>query len=164
MIMFQNDLKIILNNEGGFVDDPDDPGGRTNFGITQATYNNYNPGKDVKNITQDEVASIYMKGYYIPSGASQLDGKLATQLFDCAVNCGVVTAIKMLQKVIGVSVDGVFGPQTLSAVTGSHFNSDELARLYALERVRYYTKLALKRPVMVKFLTSWLARTLSISP
>lgn len=171
--MFDNDLVVILKNEGGFVDDPDDPGGRTNFGITQETYQNwhdahYNSSEvvDVKNISTEDVSLIY-NGYYVECGADRIgivNPGLGIQLFDCAVNCGIGTAVKMLQKVLGTLQDGMIGPATLAMVNEeSNISCTSLKERYMLARMIYYVKLVLKKPSMNKFLLSWLTRTISTS-
>lgn len=91
---FQSALKFVLRWEGGYVNHPNDKGGATNKGITQATYNIYRKGnrkptQDVKYITDSEVSEIYYKGYYEASGADKWDYKLSLVVFDTAVNMGV---------------------------------------------------------------------------
>lgn len=164
--MFEDSLKVILENEGGFVDDPDDAGGRTNFGITQSVYDPSGV-KDVKNITPEEVSAIYLISYYKPSGAEMLDlagyPELSLQVFDCAVNCGVGTAVKMLQRMVGANVDGVFGSVTLMQTkTFADTKDHTLNYLYQRERAKYYNRLVVQKPNQLKFITSWLSRTFTL--
>lgn len=100
-IRFRTYLKEILKHEGGKVDDPNDPGGRTNFGITQKTYDAFNksknkPKKDVFTISDSEVVWIYWERYYTASGADKLPDGLAFIHFDTAVNFGVGRAAQFL--------------------------------------------------------------------
>lgn len=102
-IRFRTYLAEILSHEGGKVDDPKDSGGRTNYGITQNTYNAFNKSKgrakkDVFNITMDEVVWIYWERYYTASGADKLPDGLAFIHFDTAVNFGVGRAKEFLQQ------------------------------------------------------------------
>jgi lysozyme family protein len=106
-------LKATLRYEGGKVDDPRDPGGRTAYGITQNTYNawRYKQGldrKDVFTISQDDVAAIYKQNYW-----DAINVDIAT--FDFAVNSGVSRAAKYLQSIVGVTQDGQIGPKTILA-------------------------------------------------
>lgn len=97
-----------------------DPGGSTNWGITQRTLDSViqrYPGfpADVKDLTLDQAKAIY-RGEYWPTWAPLNSQQLASKCFDIAVNLGVGTAIRYLQDAVGVPVDGHFGPVTLQAV------------------------------------------------
>lgn len=154
--MFKEALSLTLAFEGGFSDDPNDPGGRTNFGITQATYDPTR-NRDVKNITMPEVNHIYEEEYWNASSANRIDPispALAAIHFDNAVNCGVTTAIMMLQGVLGVQKDGIVGPMTLSFVT----NSPSLQLKYLQARQDRYDHLIARRPQFEEFKKSWYHR------
>lgn len=117
---FPTCLKTVLRYEGGKVDDPRDPGGRTAYGITQNTYNawRYQQGldrKDVWTITQDEVAAIYKKNYWDAVKGDDLPDGVDMAVFDFAVNSGVSRAAKYLQSIVGVTQDGQIGPKTILA-------------------------------------------------
>jgi lysozyme family protein len=102
-------IPIILKEEGGYVNDPNDPGGETNMGISKAAY----PNLDIKNLTVDQVTEIYYTDYWIPSGCkSILTPPLDLFLFNFAVTSGVKEAIEMAQQLVGAGQDGVLGPQT----------------------------------------------------
>jgi lysozyme family protein len=99
---FVASLPFILRWEGGFVDDPNDHGGRTNKGVTQNVYNAWradqrSPQQDVKQINDQEVAAIYYHRYWQPSKCDELRRKLDLAAFDTAVNMGPNRAIKVLQ-------------------------------------------------------------------
>lgn len=92
--LFEKCLKQVLKWEGGYVNDPDDKGGATNKGITQATYNRYlkakgQQNKSVKNISYTEVKEIYYKNYWLASGCEKMTPKFAALCFDTAVNMGI---------------------------------------------------------------------------
>ena len=101
---FEKMLRFVLQEEGGYVNDPHDRGGETNKGITHTTYNSYRknkglPKRSVKNITDDEVRDIYYNNYYKASGADKLDNpQLSLYVFDTAVNMGVSRAKEFLNK------------------------------------------------------------------
>ena len=117
---YAQSLKQVLKYEGGKVDDPRDPGGRTAFGITQDTYNAWRkkqnlPTVDVFTISQADVAAIYRQEYWDRIRGDDLPSGVDFAVFDFAVNSGVSRAAKMLQSVVGVTQDGVIGPATIEA-------------------------------------------------
>lgn len=132
----EQSLKHLLGNEGGFVDHPRDPGGATNFGITQrvALANDYQG--DMRDLPLPVALSIYEKDYWTPIKAEQLPDHLRFHVFDAAVNSGVGQAIKWLQRAAGVAQDGVIGPRTLSAA------SMVTPAKYSAIRLRFMTDLS----------------------
>lgn len=102
---------ILLGHEGGVVDHPGDPGGRTKFGISQRAY----PRVDIKNLTLDGARAIYLADYWRPIRGDELPISLALLVFDSAVNNGVGQAIRWLQRAADVPIDGVLGPRTIAA-------------------------------------------------
>ena len=158
---FAQSLPFVLRWEGGFVDDPDDPGGRTNKGVTQAVYKAWReheglPPRDVARIEDAEVAAIYERNYWRPAQAGTLLRKLDLVQFDTAVNMGVGRAVRILQTTLGCKVDGAFGPDTAAAAAGC----DPLAatRRFCDVREGIYRGIVANRPVMAKFLRGWLNR------
>lgn len=119
---FEQSLKLVLKHEGGFVNHPRDPGGATNKGITIANFRRYvKPGgtvKDLKNISDAEVAKVYRKHYWDKVKADYLPGGVDYATFDFAVNSGPSRAAKFLQNAVGVKADGQIGPVTLKATNG----------------------------------------------
>ncbi len=107
--------------EGGYVNHPKDPGGATNRGVTQKVYDEFRKSKQLRSesvevIGEDEVKEIYRTRYWIASKAPLLPYPLNVIHMDSAVNSGPRRAIKWLQSAIGVSDDGKFGGQTMTAV------------------------------------------------
>lgn len=98
--------------EGGYSNDPRDPGGETNFGISKRAY----PKLNIRDLTRDDAIAIYKRDYWDAANCDALPPKLAVAVFDGAVNQGVGIAAKLLQKAAGVSADGVIGPMTLRAI------------------------------------------------
>jgi lysozyme family protein len=118
---FKSSLAAVLVHEGGYVNHPRDPGGATNKGITHRTYaaylaRNKMPATDVRHITDAEVASIYRNQYWSKVMGDDLPSGVDYAVFDFAVNSGPARAAKFLQRIVGVTADGVIGFQTLSAV------------------------------------------------
>lgn len=117
---FDAALKQVLKYEGGKVDDPRDPGGRTAYGVTQDTYNAWRKKQglgvqDVFSISQADVAAIYRQEYWDRIKGDDLPVGVDFAVFDFAVNSGVVRAAKTLQSVVGVAQDGQIGPATIQA-------------------------------------------------
>ena len=122
---FAKALPRILVYEGGKVDNPADPGGRTNQGITQATFNAWlreqgQPSRDVYTITAAEVSTIYKTKYWDMVQGDKLPAGLDLCVFDAGVNSGNGQAGKWLQRALGdkfaATVDGIIGVKTLQAV------------------------------------------------
>ncbi len=138
--IFNEALGHILVYEGGYVDHPLDPGGATNFGITQNTLSRFRKKRvskrDVRTITNKEVEEIYHKMYWKACSCHKLPEAIAFAVFDCGVNQGVSRAIQFLQKAVGTKVDGIIGPITLSAVKRS--NRLELLNEFMARRMKHY--------------------------
>lgn len=138
----------LIAHEGAFSIDPQDPGnwtgGRvgvgelkgTKFGIAANTY----PDLDIQALTLADARVIYHRDWWLRIGGDDLDGAIIYQLWDFAINAGMETAKRLLQRVVGVAEDGVFGPITLAAVNRMSI-TDVVMRLNAV-RLRYYTSLS----------------------
>lgn len=109
---FDDAFARLIGHEGGYVDDPEDPGGETKFGISRRQY----PGEDIANLSLDRAKAIYLRDYWGPAGCDAVPDVLRYELFDMAVNSGVRTAIRTLQQAVGTEPDGVLGPYTLQAI------------------------------------------------
>lgn len=119
---FDQAFEKLIGHEGGYVNNPADPGGETKFGISRRAY----PLEDIKTITLDHAKALYLRDYWGPAGCDAVPDGVKFDLFDMAVNSGPVTAIKTLQRAVGATPDGLLGPLTLQAV-----NSMPAARLVA---------------------------------
>lgn len=154
-------LKFVLRWEGGFVDHPNDPGGRTNKGVTQKVYDAWRtrqglPRRDVKQVENDEVHSIYGTDYWLPPRCDLLDGPLDLVQFDTAVNMGVGRAVRFLQATVGCGVDGDFGPATRRAVADCDAGTALAA--YCNRREAFYRSLAQRNSKLGVFLKGWMNR------
>lgn len=166
---FDNKVKNILNFEGGYTNDPNDPGGPTNKGIiwkewvanAQSLLGVEPTLQNLQNITDDQAKAIYKALYWTPIHADEIiDGDLRYMLFDFYVNAGG-NAIKVLQKTINqlggaITVDGVMGQQTLDAI-----NSVDVIALYntfKTNRQGYYNNLAARSSKLATFLRGWTNR------
>jgi lysozyme family protein len=132
----------LLGNEGGYTNNPADPGGETNWGITwpvlrQATGEGIvSPGTTIATLTRDQAKAIYSTYFWNPIGDAQPAIKF--QVFDFAVNSGIQTAIRKLQAAIGVADDGHWGPVSAAKLDSLDIN-DVLMRFMA-QRLRYWVK------------------------
>jgi len=136
---FDSALNFVLAREGGLSDDPTDPGGRTNHGITQHAYDGWQalagqPRGDVATIPMEIVTAIYRAQYWEAVGADVLPDGPALALFDTAVNVGVLRARNLWHEADG-DVEG-----------------------FLWARLAYYDDLARIRPEMAKFLPGWVRR------
>jgi lysozyme family protein len=153
---FQTCLPIILKSEGGFVDDPKDPGGATNLGVTLKTLSSW-LGRaatvaEVKALKPADVAPIYETRYYNAAHANDCPTGVDLIVFDEAVNQGVGRAIKSLQKCAGVAADGAWGPKTKAAVDA--MAPAALIDAIAADREAFYRSL----PTFGHFGKGWLSR------
>ncbi|RUV08927.1 glycosyl hydrolase 108 family protein, partial [Mesorhizobium sp. M1A.F.Ca.IN.022.04.1.1] len=140
---FQRALSLVLNSEGGWADNPEDPGGATMKGVTLANFRRYvqaNATKDdLRNITDAQLAVVYRKFYWDAVAGGQLPDGIDYAVFDFAVNSGPGRAARYLQAVVGVAQDGNIGLATLAAAAAkpAGFVIDHVcdARLAFLEKL-----------------------------
>jgi lysozyme family protein len=135
-VNFDQAFDRLFGNEGGYVDNPADPGGETNYGISKRSY----PDVDIKNLTRDGAKAIYLRDFWTPLQADHLDDALMFQVFDFAVNSGIQTAIRYLQRAIGVADDGHFGKLSQSAL-GTMTTAQAIIRFVAM-RLDFWTSLS----------------------
>jgi lysozyme family protein len=166
MANFEQVIPKILVYEGGYVNDPDDPGGETNRGIidrldgiTDGMIDIDGDGiGDVRviDLTEEQAKQIYKRVFWDQMKGDQfLSTDLAAIVFDAYVNTGRI-ALKQLQRIVGVKDDGVIGPETLAKVNGS--NLIKTFSMYRLIRKQYYKDLVIRKPRLNKFLKGWLNR------
>jgi lysozyme family protein len=155
----------IVGREGGFVNDPDDPGGATNFGVTIGTLRRLGIDvnrdtridvADVRALTRAQAVEIYLEHYYKRPGIAALPEPLQASVFDMYVNAGG-NAVKILQRLLTdmgfpCDPDGTIGPQTIRAAQMAYEAAPtHLADAYAIARRNYYYALADARPASRKF-------------
>lgn len=135
MSFFDECFTRLLGNEGGYVNNPKDLGGETNWGISKRSY----PELDIKNLTQDAAKAIYKRDFWEKCRCDELPPVVAFAIFDCAVNSGNLQAVKLLQKTVGVAEDGIIGPVTLRRAADVEPN--QLAAQYLGHRLQFMTGL-----------------------
>lgn len=124
----------LIGNEGGYVNNPHDPGGETKFGISKRSY----PSVNIADLTREDAKAIYRRDFWDPLGDAHAAIKF--QVFDFAVNAGMQTAIRKLQSAIGVADDGHWGPRS-AATLAAMYVPDVLMR-FAAERLMFYSSLS----------------------
>lgn len=155
MADFTKAIKIILHHEGGYVNDPKDPGGETNFGISKRAF----PSVDIRNLTIERATQIYKTNYWEKIlGDEIIQQELATNIFDFAVNAGVSQAVKRIQRIVDVTADGIAGARTIERINSSKEN---LNVLFTSARIDFYKSLIVKQPSSSKFFNGWKKRSLS---
>src|SRR6056300_405603 len=137
-------LKAILHHEGGYVNHPKDPGGETNLGVTKRVYEEHGGTKDMKDLTVEDVAPIYKKGYWDKMKGDDLPSGLDLCVFDFGVNAGPGRSAKYLQTMIGTVADGGIGPNTLKAVDAyvEEHGIEKAVENFQEARQGYYEKLS----------------------
>ncbi|MGV3612278.1 MAG: glycosyl hydrolase 108 family protein [Fluviicola sp.] len=163
---FKAFLPTILKHEGGFVNNPADPGGATNKGITIATFKQYGESllaveptlENLKKLTDEQAGLIYEQIYWNKlSGEEIKDVPVAYQYVDFYINAGS-NAIRTMQRTLsglGKSVDvtGIMDRDTLDAINA--LNGEQLFNAFRSRRIRYYERLVEKKPEMGQFLKGW---------
>ena len=165
--LFNRCISIILRSEGGFQNNPHDPGNYVDGKLVGTKYGiaaKFFPTEDIENLTLLRAAQLYKTHYWNPMNLEGINSDpLVLQIFDFGVNAGKRTSIKAIQGIVGVTKDGICGP-----ITKAHINSFKCIEkndreycafdLFKDYRKRYYTNLANRKPEMKIFLNGWLSR------
>lgn len=138
MSNFDRAFEDLLGNEGGYSNDPRDPGGETIWGITVRVARENGYDGEMRNMSIEIAKRIYRRKYWVPE-LDQLNYSIAFQLFDAVVNSGFNGPIRWLQRTVGAVDDGVLGPKTLELVN----QADPLKVVigFNVERLTFYTNL-----------------------
>lgn len=155
--MFKKCLELVLKSEGGYIDHKDDPGGRTNLGVTQRVWEEWvgHPvsENDMRALTPEKVAPMYEMKYWRTSYCEKLPQGLNLLVFSMAVNSGSGRAVKLLQRCLGLVEDGIIGARTMAKI--QECRVADLIDRYSATRKEFYEGLKLF-PI---FGRGWLART-----
>jgi lysozyme family protein len=173
MADFKDCIDVILEHEGGFVDDPDDPGGPTNYGLSSKWLRRNGIDLDgdgiltvreIKLMSIEKAKEVYWTHIWDKLGLGRIvDTKVATKVFDMVVNMGEKWGFTLLQRAVNdrewvppLIVDGKLGPATLSAV--NCIPPERLLPEIKREHALYYKTLVRLKPQFEKFLAGWLQR------
>ena len=135
MSSFETALRVILDHEGGYVNDKRDNGGETKYGISKRSY----PDLDIPNLTKEQAGRIYRKEYWNKIRGDYLPFGIALVLFDMSVNMGVKRSVKFLQGIVGAKRDGILGDRTMEAL--HHLSRQYICEQLTKERIMYYIRL-----------------------
>lgn len=163
--MIESIIDEVIEREGGFVNNLLDKGGATKYGITLKTLSGWMHEEatidDVRNLTKAIAATIYQELYIDKPKINLIqDDKLKALLFDCGVNSGTETAIKLLQQCIGAKPDGILGAVTLGIIKA--FNPQELRERFLNTRLAYLNNIIARHPEQIAFESGWKYRIESL--
>lgn len=145
-------LEAGLEEEGGFVDNPNDPGGVTNMGITirlagtihlDLDHDGDTDANDIRAITKADAALVYYTSFYKPQSCDLMPLPIAYLVFDTSINMGMSAGAKFLQRVLGVADDGQIGPATIKALADRSNDVGNLIWAYSAQRTKRYSDLIL---------------------
>jgi lysozyme family protein len=158
-------LKVVLKHEGGYVNHPRDPGGRTNLGVTQRVWEDWSgkPANEaiMRDLTVPMVAPLYRAKYWNKVRGPDLPPGLDLHVFDFGVNAGPARAIRYLQIMVGTNPDGKFGPATKRALSNylDQYGTAKAIRRYGELREQYYRSLR----TFATFGRGWLRRNREVT-
>lgn len=151
MLTFDEAFARLIDHEGGYVFDPNDPGGETKFGISKRSY----PWVNIRDMDIDTAKAIYRRDFWAPLG-DEAHPAIKFAAFDFAVNSGIQTALRKLQRVIGVADDGHFGPLSRRALAAMPVS--DVLFLYSAERISFLASLS----TFAHFGRGWMRRMAKI--
>jgi lysozyme family protein len=151
---FQKCLDLVLKSEGGWVNNPADPGGETNLGVTKKVWEEWvgHDVKTMKGLTPADVAPMYQAKYFMACYANQLPVGVDYMAFDAAVNMGPGRAVKLLQEAMGCVPDGVIGPRSMQLIAQK--DPKDVVQAYSDRKTNFYESL----PTFDTFGKGWLKR------
>jgi len=153
---FEECVNAVLAHEGGYVDDPTDRGGETNYGITKKVARENGYGGDMKELPKSTAQDIYKAKYWDKVRADELPESVRYAIFDTAINMGVSRAIKLLQEVAECEVDGIIGSQTIIA------SFEVSLEAYCLQRMYFYCQIVRRDKSQAKYIGGWSNRVMDI--
>ncbi|MDA3883000.1 MAG: hypothetical protein PF481_06925 [Bacteroidales bacterium] len=164
----------VLVNEGGYVNDPDDPGGETYKGVTRKYFPKWEGWTNVdllkqkssfpKNLDGDSELQEMIKSFYEGNfwdrvkGDDITDQDIATSIFDFAVNAGAKTSASLAQMVVGATADGIIGPKSIAAING--YNQELFIAKFTLAKISRYIHIVKNRSKSRKYFYGWVRRAI----
>lgn len=165
----EKSLSLVFGHEGGYVNAKTDSGGPTKYGITHRTLAAWRgvssvSADEVKKLRLEEAAEIYRVGYWAQCGGSVLPSGVDYAVFDFGVNSGPARAVRYLQKVLGVEMDGSIGPVTLAAVRAYPGGAKGLIYDYCAARMKFLRGLSSRKTGFPVNGRGWTIRVTGIDP
>lgn len=139
MSKFKEFWARIVKHEGGYVNNPKDPGGETMYGITKRVARAHGYTGSMRNLPLATAEAIAQQSYWDAIQGDKLPAAVAWQVVDAAYNHGNRQAVKFLQRAIGANDDGIIGPRTLAAVEA--LDGNKIVLLFLAERLQFFTNL-----------------------
>lgn len=174
MADFAPALQRVLLHEGGYVNDPDDPGGETYKGIARKMNSKWDGWVLIDilkkqsgfpaNLDKDSDLQVKIKNFYEVNYWDTIKGddiqnqEVATSIFDFAVNAGVTTSASLAQMVVGAKIDGVIGDKSVTSINS--FNPEHFLASFTVAKIARYIAIIKKRPTSQKYLYGWVRRAL----
>jgi len=168
---FEEIIEVVLAHEGGFVDDPDDRGGATNWGVTQAVWEDHLEdeftSEDVRNFTREQAIALYKEEFWIPSQSEKLPEEIREIYFDMCVNHGQRNAVKILQTAVNakggnIDVDGAIGPNTIREASKLKLWEVQVERSGFYWNLVFVGSFYGKRNSQQKFIRGWIRRCFNL--
>jgi len=174
MAEFTKAFQLVIAHEGGYGNDPDDPGGETYKGVARKIFSKWdgwikidilkrqtgfpaNLDKDVD--LQQNVVDFYRVNFWDKmNGDNITNQQVAESIFDFGVNAGVGTSVSLAQLVIQTEADGVIGPQTIEAI--NKFDPEHFIAAFTVAKIARYVSIVKKRPTSQKYFYGWVRRAL----
>lgn len=173
---FKQAYQLVLTNEGGYVNDPDDPGGETYKGIARKLHSSWNgwqaidnlkhqqgfPGNlDLDIILQSTVEEFYRINFWVPMNGNQIiNQQVANSIFDFGVNAGLSTSVSLAQTVVNAKADGVLGPKSLAAINS--FDAEHFIDSFTIAKITRYINIVRNRPESKKYFFGWVSRAIGV--
>jgi lysozyme family protein len=177
MATFETALQKVLKNEGGYVNDPDDPGGETYKGVARKVFSKWDGWEiidsmkhegtfpanlDKNDSLQEMISDFYRINFWNKvKGDDITNENVAFAIFDFGVNAGVKTSVSIAQKVVDAKADGIFGSQTLKLINGH--DPEMFLASFTLAKIARYISIVQKRPSSKKYFYGWVCRALNSS-
>jgi lysozyme family protein len=171
---FDSSFQKVLQNEGGYVNDPDDPGGETYKGVARKIWSAWDgwliidadkkqtgfPANLEKDFDlQEKIKDFYKVNNWDKINGSKIaDDEVATSIFDFAVNAGVKTSASIAQMIVETDRDGVIGDITVNKI--NDFDPEHFLALFTISKVARYISIVKKKPVSQKYFYGWVCRAL----
>jgi len=145
-----------LEYEGGYVNDPNDAGGETKYGISKRQY----PTLDIKNIDKQQAINIYKRDYFDRMNLGNIKHDfVAWKLFDIGVNMGIGTSTRFAQQILNLKEDGLLGKDTVFNIK-QYYDPQGFCQQLAIKQMLRYTDIVIKKPSQLVFFKGWIRRAL----
>lgn len=174
MADFKNAFQLMIAHEGGYVNDPDDPGGETYKGVARKIFSKWDGWVKIDllkrmsgfpgNLDKDPEIQEAIKDFYEVQFWNRLSGSLiseqavANSIFDFAVNAGTGTSASLAQMVVETEADGVIGNESIAKINA--FNPDHFLASFTVAKIARYVNIVKKRPTSRKYFYGWILRAL----